>query len=114
MEDEEIGLLILIGLIALVWWLRTSGWHSEFRYVVQYQTSFDMVEVDKKPHDCDFLSAPLGRKHCRYKARVSVAHHGVDKDVPREVISFDRGKTWHWNDGGPKRGVSVHVAWERK
>lgn len=45
-------------------------WHSKWRYAMYYGASSGKVEIEKHPHDCNFLAAPLGEKYCEYEREV--------------------------------------------
>jgi hypothetical protein len=49
------------------------------------------VEVEKRPHDCEFLTAPLGEKHCHYNAKAFVLS-GADTPDGRKslVVGYER------------------------
>jgi len=32
-----------------------------------YQLPVSYVDLEQRPHDCEFMTAPLGAKHCLYK-----------------------------------------------
>jgi hypothetical protein len=40
--------------------------HSKLRYSLQYNVPIHAVVFEHRPHDCDFLAAPLGNKYCDY------------------------------------------------
>jgi len=71
--------------------------------------------VGAKPHDCDWLAAPLGAKNCDYYPQVQVQRTSTDRSSGRPVVTFDGGKTWDYNDGpNPvKAGTQVHVGWQK-
>ena len=101
------GALILWSIIgAIVWfaWLDDS----KLRYNFQY----DEVSYDEKPRDCDFLTAPLGKKNCSYEKEVSIVQYSISVSGD-PIISYDEGKTWHVNEGGPITGTGVWVSWAK-
>jgi len=108
--------LTIIGI-----WIILAGaswaWHSKLRYFVWYGSDWDAVTVDKKPHDCDWLTAPLGDKNCHYDAQVQVQQTtiSVDKNSGRRIVSYDDGKTWNFDDDAnpAKAGKTVNVGWQR-
>ena len=71
---------IVIALIVGV----PATWHSKWRYALQYNLSPSLISIDAQPHDCDFLSAPLGEKHCDYRRIVA-----PDLDDNGKVVSLD-------------------------
>ncbi len=108
MSDEPGCFFIFWAMIAAVVWFAWLG-DSELRYNVQYNGE---VTYQDKPHDCDFLTAPLGIKNCSYEKEVSIFRFSIDiKGEP--IISYDDGETWHWNKDGPTNGKGVRVYWVR-
>lgn len=114
MNDDGTGCLVIIVLLATGVWFAIWGRDSALRYSVQYEADRSMVTVERKPTDCDFLRAPMGRKDCNYEKEILVAKHRRDTASGRAIVSFDDGKSWEWNDGGPEQGTSVYVTWRRK
>ena len=97
-----------ILLVWVVWWAIPAAWHSKVRYMIQYSVDYSEVHEDVRPHDCDFLKAPLGDKNCHYERTVSTIRTGRDQASGRSTVSFDDGKTWSWNDNDAwKRGVMI-------
>jgi hypothetical protein len=43
----------------------------EYRYATLYNVSTDNVFVDPEPTDCEFMTAPLGDKHCHTRKDVT-------------------------------------------
>ena len=68
-------------------------WHSKWRYSIQYSVESQKVQVDKEPHDCDFLAAPLGTKYCDYDIQVSVEKWATST-TGQPITSLDDGKSW--------------------
>jgi hypothetical protein len=51
--------------LAIVWGLISifgTAWHSKWRYALQYGIDTSQVLIEKKPHDCELLTSPLGEK----------------------------------------------------
>ena len=62
-----VGVAVVVGVILLVWaWWSPPSW-----YALRYGTDTAHVFVQPEPHDCDFLTAPLGIKRCRYEKAIS-------------------------------------------
>jgi hypothetical protein len=34
------------------------------------RATYEHVVIEHQPHDCDFMTAPMGQKHCHYQAHV--------------------------------------------
>jgi hypothetical protein len=62
---------IFLGLIALAvsyFLIRDSDWLAKRHATSQYGVPDSKIETwGTRPHDCDFLTAPIGLKHCRYE-----------------------------------------------
>lgn len=87
--ESVCGVWGVIGLIHEV----DDAWHSTWRYAFRYNTTSKHVYIDKKSHDCEFLAAPIGNKHCDYSATVSVIRWATST-TGNPIISYDNGKTW--------------------
>lgn len=127
-EDGCAGWIFLLIIGGIVWfaWLDDSKIRYEFEY------SGAELEIVDKPHDCDFLTAPMGMKNCSYQKKVNI--HFYSKFPPSSgdmfgpindpwdsenlipgapIVSFNNGKTWLFNRGGPMRGKLVMISWSR-
>ncbi len=109
--DDGIGAFVFWAVVigAIVWFGGLDD--SKLRYEIQYDDA--EVTVDDKPHDCEFLTAPMGRKNCSYQKEVSVALFSKDVATGEPIISYDEGETWQWNRGGYTNGGRVHIYWVR-
>ncbi len=68
------ALIVLVAICFGGWlWLSPKAW-----YEVEYQVSADHIFIDPKPHDCEFLKAPIGNKYCHFEKIVTVAPEGSD------------------------------------
>ena len=66
MNQEDDAFLVLAALIgAFVLW---TQWDSVWVLSVRFKVNQENVLVESKPHDCEFLTAPIGRKHCSFEA----------------------------------------------
>ena len=52
---------------SLLWYF----WDSKLIVSIRYDTDFDKVYSDPKPHDCEWGTAPLGQKHCDYQSVIT-------------------------------------------
>jgi hypothetical protein len=65
MNQENDGFVVLISLIgAFVLW---TQWDSVWVLSARFKVNEENVLVERKPRDCEFLTAPIGRKHCSYE-----------------------------------------------
>jgi hypothetical protein len=89
-----VGTLALFVLFFVVY----HGWNSKLRYAFQYGANYDDVTKDQKPHDCDWLKAPIGDKECHYDMKVLVTEiRSTDQKTGRPIVSYDGGISWVWN-----------------
>ncbi len=116
MDIDRFHILIFWSAIigAIVWFVWLDD--SKFRYEIQYDDA-DLI-FDDKPRDCEFLTAPLGRKNCSYEKEVLMFFFSRDLETDEQIISYDEGETWERNrDESTKvtyRGAinkRVHVVW---
>ena len=84
---------------------------SPYGYAAKYNVNDSYVVMNRKPHDCEWVSAPLGDKHCHYKVEVSSVRTGTSKDGTTPLVSYDEGKTWSFNTDHVK--PSVVVSWTK-
>lgn len=81
----------------LIAWALIAGfpdmWHSKLRYSIQYGADYSQVTKEDKPHDCDWMKAPLGAKFCSYDIQVSTVQVKPNR-WGGQSISYDEGKTW--------------------
>jgi len=50
---------------AVVLW---AHWDSAFVLSIRFGVDEKNISIENKPYDCEFLSAPIGLKHCSYEA----------------------------------------------
>jgi hypothetical protein len=60
-----------LGIGIFVFYLLSYSWTDSLWYSVRYGVEFRDVQMER-PHDCDFMRAPLGDKGCSYKSHVQV------------------------------------------
>ena len=110
---------LIIGALALAArWLLPNDWRM--KYAAQYMLSNDQVTIERKPHNCDWDSAPLGNKHCHYEAAVAVYNSdgrvvdgtGAEVDETGTEISYDGRKTWQVLRAN-HTPAKVTVVWQR-
>lgn len=89
--------LTLVGLCivgASILWLVQPEWLMKQMYSASEHIGIDNVVIIPKPHDCEFLTAPLGSKHCHYEAVVDKVMWKTFTPTRTPMRSFDGGKTW--------------------
>lgn len=60
-------------------------------YALDYEVPVERIEVDKKPHDCEFMTAPIGDKHCHYDAQVTVLKGSETSDGQKSLlVSYEK------------------------
>jgi hypothetical protein len=110
--------IIVIG--TWMWSFPGRVWHSKWRYTWEYDIPEGAVYVQDEPHDCAFLSAPLGEKYCHYERSVSITRWATST-TGNPISSYDDGKTWNIFDPpagetAPKLSTvkGVVINWEKK
>jgi len=115
-----VGAVIALFVLNGVWhW----AWYSKLRYSIQYEVPFSQITIDKEPHDCEFLKAPIGEKDCHFGAEVTTTtttepdtenpsvrttHNGIGETM----VSFDDGKTWVAKRSLPTK-TFVYLSWKK-
>lgn len=116
MKDDSGSWVVTLAVCYFVYIGCLAAWHSKVRYAMQYSVGYDEVYKNNRPHDCDFLTAPIGEKNCHYDANAQkqIVRTGIDPSG-YAVVSYDDGKTWYPNDGTPpvKAETSVNVSWQK-
>ena len=89
-----------------VWWMLPDNWQIKWqiKYAWEYSVDSDHVVIERKPHNCDWDSAPLGNKHCHYEAVVSTLNSAgtvVESGGKQNTAVGDQNVT------------KVHVDWQR-
>jgi hypothetical protein len=81
-------LIVVFGLSS--WWtVRDSNWFATLYAKSKYNVASEKIEISgKKPHDCDFMTAPIGSKHCSYKREYLVEWLTLSTDNPRRPITY--------------------------
>ena len=117
--DGSLWLWIAVLLVIAFW---NDVWFSKWRLAVYYGIDSSHVEVDKEPHDCEFLTSPLGEKHCSYHSAVILNAMGPASQGSHRAIYYsgNGGGTWQtW--GSPdvqlpdgSRLLDVHLQWVKE
>jgi hypothetical protein len=62
--------IAVVGAFVIGWWT-DADWFLKWLYAGKFNVTMEQVTVAKKPHDCDFMQAPMGSKNCHYIQRAS-------------------------------------------
>ncbi len=101
-------------------WLLPDDWRV--KYALAYQVSEGQIMIERKLHNCDWDSAPLGNKHCHYQSIVQVYNSdskivdgtGVEIGAGGTTISYNDGKTWQsFPAADNPRPAKILVTWLR-
>jgi hypothetical protein len=97
-SDGGWGLVISAFLIWAIYSIGSSVWNSKARFAFRYGANFSDINKENKPHDCDWLKAPIGDKECHFDAEVQTTkvRTALDQITGRPIISFDDGP-WTWD-----------------
>lgn len=88
------GLIGVLIVVVLFGWLFDAAWLYKSFYVLNDDVSWDRVYIEKKPHDCEFMTAPFGAKNCHYEKAVTIIKWATRNGDGFPIRSFDDGKTW--------------------
>jgi hypothetical protein len=112
-----------IGIILVsvtMWSLPGQIWHAKWRYAAAYGVASTDVHAETKPHDCNFLAAPLGNKYCHYDP-VAMITRWATSQAGAPIVSYDDGKTWsaYTPDTGENVPTfstvkAIFIGWEKK
>jgi hypothetical protein len=91
MNQDSIGCLFYAAVLGFIVWLvvRDTDWATKMCASTHYSIRVNQVEIaSKRPHDCDFMSAPLGSKHCSYERIYEAEWIIQSTDNPPKPISY--------------------------
>lgn len=101
--------VVQIGGRAAVWFAPQSKWAYEWRYFGQTDLDGADFAITPQPHDCEFMTAPIGSKHCQYERQVFTVR--VRGKASERVASYDGGRTWARAEASEK--PMVYVSWNK-
>jgi hypothetical protein len=114
-----LSLGLLFGVLLVIGYMMHG---DAYWYSITEGAPVEKVTVEKKPHDCEFSTAPLGEKNCHYDKIVTKIMWATST-AGKPIVSDDDGKTWYeptWANepGTPKfpqypRTMSVYITWKR-
>lgn len=90
------------------WFFPSQQWAYRFHNEVTPESLFPLREysIVEQPHDCEFLTAPLGSKHCHYEPVIF-----LESGVPHAPLSrLNRATLLELFDGPESRRT---VTWNR-
>lgn len=90
MKTEHPWLFWLLGLGAFLLALNWNG-ETVVKQRLAYRFVIDASKVhvvEKRPHDCDFLTAPLGSKHCHYELEGNADWFKASPGAPGRAIVY--------------------------
>jgi hypothetical protein len=76
----------IVGVILAALWPYMSLDPVKSWYALTHEVPVERVAVDKKPHDCEFNTAPIGSKNCHYDARVAVANGADSSNAEKSML----------------------------
>jgi hypothetical protein len=92
-----------LAILAFVAWrLLPDDWRV--KYTAEYMLNDNQVVIERKPHNCDWDSAPLGNKHCHYEKVVTVYNQDgkiIEGPAPTLPAPSDQ------------KPAKVYVQWQR-
>jgi|SRR5581483_2153945 len=101
----SLGVIYFVGGYIADFTFPESEWAIKWRYGLETGLDGAVYYVEKQPHNCDFMTAPLGSKHCHYARVVATVR------VNDGRVSYDDGKTWKTAEHDIRR--TVYVTWNK-
>jgi hypothetical protein len=98
------------GGYAAEWTFPESEWATKWRYGLDDDLKDADYVMERHPHDCEFMSAPLGDKHCHYDKAIITVRVRNGQSGGR-VVSYYEGKSWASADTGTR--ARVFVSWTK-
>jgi hypothetical protein len=108
--DAAVAAVLLVGMQIVLKWIPLAFGAASILYVgyfglkqfgpdnikygLQYDLNSDHVHISNKPHDCDWDTAPLGRKNCRYEKVVSIQRSEPQEGTIKGGVSVFVNGTW--------------------
>jgi len=87
------GVVYMVGGYAAEWTFPDSELATKWRYGLDDDLKNAEYVMPRRPHDCEFMTAPLGAKHCHYDKEIATVRVRKAQSGAR-IISYDEGKTW--------------------
>lgn len=100
-------LVIGLGGLYLLWLIIYEFSPTAKQIEWDYRIDVSHIEVAPKPHDCEFMSAPIGEKHCHYDQYLSLVN-ARGEFVGGDTVSDD-GK--HIKTQPKEQATSAYVNW---
>jgi len=67
-KNAGLGVFIVVVVVLGIWEIRDSDWFAKIYAATKYSLPQSKIDIEEsRPHDCDFMTAPVGSKHCSYK-----------------------------------------------
>jgi hypothetical protein len=69
-SNKIVGWLVLVAMLWLLAHIDACGDVQREYYRTLYGNSSSNVLITAQPHDCEFMTAPLGEKNCHYEKTI--------------------------------------------
>jgi len=104
-----LGMPCLLGYSVAVWLWPDAKWVNQLQYSLESDLNDATISIVPIPHDCDFFTAPIGAKHCRYYKHVLTVR--IRTFLSGRFVSTDEGNTWA--KAKPSDHSAVFISWEK-
>jgi uncharacterized membrane protein len=82
---------VAVWLLAAAWPYFSVAHPVGSWYALTQGVPVERVSVEQVPHDCEFLTAPMGSKHCHYDAKIITLKGADTPDGKRSlVVTYER------------------------
>jgi hypothetical protein len=113
-----VAVAFALALYLPVWLFPDKEWAIKWRYSLEKDLNNAELSIQQRPHDCEFLTAPMGSKNCYYKMNVATTRVRLNATTGKQELSYDEGRTWsqpdlkYWPAGWQFR-PQITVSWDR-
>jgi hypothetical protein len=107
-SSEWPWLIVIIFLFSLWSGSKLDRWTDRAWYSITADASWQNVDIQKRPSDCDFMHAPIGGKSCHYKK----GNYTFTNDDRRKLLQ--QATTQEERTRITNLPNSATVFWERK
>jgi len=94
-----LGVIAVAGLIIFgIAYYEDAQWANKIFYWMNINvgdgSGWSRITIQSKPHDCEFMTAPMGSKNCHFEKVVSKVLWASRNGDGAPIRSFDNGQTW--------------------
>jgi hypothetical protein len=101
-----VAVIVIFAVPLLLAWIAPEAeWSYRWQNALDSELTDAVVTVAHRPHDCEFMTAPLGDKHCHYERHVDTIRVHDSGSGPE--VSYDNGHSWSRTPSPMKPAILV-------